>query len=41
MPVTVPTAAEYARLPYRDQVRLTKALKALLAAWAETERPRE
>lgn len=38
MPITVPTPAEYARLPYREQARLTKALRALLVAWAETER---
>lgn len=39
MAVRVPTAAEYARLPYRERVRLVDALRGLLAAWAETERP--
>lgn len=38
MPVTVPTPAEYARLPYEQRRHVVDALRDLLARWAETEK---
>lgn len=37
--IRVPNPDEYAAKPYPERQRLVLALKALLAAWAETERP--
>jgi hypothetical protein len=37
--IRIPSPDEYRDMPFREQQRLVNALRDLLKAWAETERP--